>query len=244
MSVDWKKVGMPRWYDPKLGKMRDTDLAKLIGSTVSKVRYRRVLLGIEAYANFAMLKPFIPLLGKNSDRAISVQAGVSHSAVKRFREALGIGAFISRSEQIKISKHHPLYAYRPLVGLIDDSTLAQLANTSIDAVAAQRESMGLKSVPPYVHPSHRHVLDFVGPLLGYESLFGRMSDPKISRATGVSVRIIEQRREFLGLPRFRQASRIEPYAHLLEVVPAALLSQLTGLSLSRITRLRKDRSGS
>ena len=31
MAVDWKIVGLPRWYDCKLGRIKDQTLAKMVG---------------------------------------------------------------------------------------------------------------------------------------------------------------------------------------------------------------------
>ena len=31
MPVDWKLIDLPRWYDCKLGRMKDQALAKLVG---------------------------------------------------------------------------------------------------------------------------------------------------------------------------------------------------------------------
>jgi hypothetical protein len=241
MSADWSKVGLPRWYDVKLGKMHPK-LAKLVGSTTAKIRYRREIMGIAPYSVTSDLEPFQHLLGCQSDRSIAHAAGVSHSAVKRYREALGYAPYCARGAQMSIGKEHRLFPFRLLIGKIDDSSLARLSGTTRKVVGAHRERLGLPAVLPLPVPKRRTVPNFEGPLLGYESLFESMADTQISRATGLPVTLIESRREFLRLPRYRRSSRIEPYAHLLDVVPAELLSQITGLSVSRIGQLRKERS--
>jgi len=47
--ADWKNIGQARWYDCKLGTMRDEDLAQLVGTKKNVIRYRRQLFGIEAW---------------------------------------------------------------------------------------------------------------------------------------------------------------------------------------------------
>lgn len=66
MAVDWKNVGLPRWYDCKLGRLKDQALARLVGTTKGRIRARRLALGIAACSVNQVIEPFRHLLGCTS----------------------------------------------------------------------------------------------------------------------------------------------------------------------------------
>jgi hypothetical protein len=89
-------------------------------------------------------------------------------------------------------------------------------------------------------PAQARFEDYVGPWLGYESLFGIMSTAKISRAVGVPFSVVEQRQKFMGVGPFQRISKIAQYQHLVGVIPNALVAKLAGVSSTRVAEFRSS----
>ena len=62
-QTNWTVIGVARWYDWKLGKLSDRDLAKLVGTSEGSIRRRRVQFGIEVYSVAVAIAPYQHLLG-------------------------------------------------------------------------------------------------------------------------------------------------------------------------------------
>lgn len=243
MAADWKNVGVARWYDCKLGRIKDQPLAKLVGTTKGVIRYRRMQLGIDACTVDQLIEPFRHLLGIESDRSIAARCGASVSSVTTYRESLGI-APKPRPVASKpfIPVKHPVKPYRQLLGLVADPEIASLAGVPVAMVEALRESLGIEPSAPLPElPKPIAFPNYQGPWLGYESLFGTMSPAKISRAVGVPFSVVEQRRQFLGVIPYQRVSRAARYEHLLGVVSNGLLAKLAGVSPARIADIRKSK---
>lgn len=244
MAVDWEKVGLPRWYDCKLGRIKDQTLAKLIGTTKNRIRHRRQMFGIEAYTVDQAINPYRHLLGVESDLYVSRQCGVSVSSVTTFRESLGIPPKprpIPLQRKQRIPANHPVRPYKALLGLVPDEDIARLSGAPVTTVKALREAFGFEPAAPLPEPPKRVLIpNYQGPWLGYESLFGTMSAAKISRAVGVPFSVVERRQEFLGITPYQRVSRVSRYKHLVGVVSDNVLAKLAGVSPSRIADIRKS----
>lgn len=246
MVVDWKNIGLPRWYDCKLGRIKDQTLAKLVGTSKNRIRYRRIALGIAACTVDQVIKPFRDLLGGESDRHIARLCGASVTSVTTYRESIGVSAMprpISLQRTQRIPAGHPVRPYKTLLGLVSDREVATLSGVPIATVIELREAFGLDPAEPLPEPQKQPVLrDYTGPWLGYESLFGTMSAAKISRAVGVPFSVVERRQEFLGVTPYKRVSRVARYEHLLEIVSDGVLAKLAGVSTSRVADIRKQKA--
>ena len=242
MAVDWKNIGLPRWYDCKLGRIKDQTLATLVGTTKNRIRSRRLAFGIEAYTVDQAIEPFRDLLGVESDRDIAARCGASLSSVTTYRESLGIPAKprpIQLQRKQRLPANHPVRPYKALLGLVADEDVARVSGVPVYTVKTLREAFGFKpavSLPE--EPKQAPIPNFVGPWLGYESLFGTMSAAKISRAVGVPFTVVERRQEFLGIAPYQRVSKASRYEHLLGVVSDGVLAKLAGVSTSRIAQIR------
>jgi hypothetical protein len=242
VTPNWAKVGLPRWYDDQLGKMGDKKLAAIAGVTPSKIRHRRKLFGIPRWTVAMAIAPHAALLGEYSDSYVARLCNVSSWSVRAYREAAGIALKQKPEAAPCIPPNHPVKPYASLLGLIEDKVLAALAGVSTRRVVELRETLRLE--PPPSPPRARRkrlVSDYFGPLLGYESLLGVISDAKVSRATGLPISVIESRRRFLGIEPYQRISRIVQYDYLLAIksIPSAVLAELVGLSASRISEIRR-----
>lgn len=255
MAADWHRIGQARWYDCKLGKLFDTDLARIVGTRTAIVRQRRVLFGIPACTVAKLIEPYRHLLGVMTDRKISALCGVSSNSVNTYRRSLGIPALTTWAKPVEPSPlkqnlplDHPVRPYKALLGYVADSEIASAAGVRVSVVRKVRVALGYApSAPTPKPPPPVRFRDSPGPLLGYESLFATMSSVKVSRTVGVPYTIVEARRLAIGAPAYVRASRLERYKHLLGVVPHYALARLVGLSQSRVTDLYKqqlERSGS
>lgn len=243
MAVDWENVGVARWYDCKLGRIKDQRLARLVGTTKGIIRYRRMLLGIDAWTVGQLIEPFRDLLGIESDPVIAARCGASAPSVRTYRESLGIAPKPrSMASKPPIPAKHPVKPYRQLLGLVADLEIASLAGVPVAVVETLRESLGIEPSAPLPEPPKTIAFpNYQGPWLGYESLFGTMSPAKISRAVGVPFSVVERRRQFLGVISYQRVSRVARYEHLLGVVSNGLLAKLAGVSPARIADIRKSK---
>lgn len=244
MAADWIKIGLPRWYDCKLGRVNDKRLARLVGTSQGVIRYRRNLFGIAAWSVALLIEPFRHLVGVEPDRKIAALSGASVSSVTTYRESLGIApATRPAPRKQRIPAHHPIKPYRQLLGLVADPEIAALAGVPVAVVEALRESFGFEpvaSVPGL--PTQDPLPNYQGPWLGYESLFGSMSAAKISRAVGVPFSVVEQRQQHLGVTPYKRVSRVARYEHLLGVVSNNVLAKLVGLTPARIADIRRTKA--
>lgn len=242
MAVDWNSIGLPRWYDCKLGRVSDSELARLVGTTMTMIRYRRMLFEIPVYTVAQVLEPYLDRLGVDSDRAIAAQCGVSPPSVKAYRMSLGIAPAPLPGKHIPtrplMTKGHALRPYRSLLGFVADQELADFVGLPVEDVEQIRQAMGLPAAAaaPDIFLPEQHP-NYPGPWLVYESLFGSMSVAKISRATGIPYKVIEDRRIFLGVPAYGRPSRIDRYKHLVGRVPNNALARFVGLSPARVFQI-------
>jgi transcriptional regulator with XRE-family HTH domain len=228
-AVDWKRIGPARWYDCKLGTMADRRLSQLTGVPVHKIRYRRELFGIKTWSKHAM-HPFIEQLGLTANSEVARLTGLSRSTVGRYARSLSVCS-------------EALYPFRTLIGLIDDAQLAALAGIDEDQVTTVREQLDLPPALPQPIPKASIVENYQGPMLGFESILGSMSDARVSQATGVPIDTVESRRRFLKIPPYKRESKLTPYEHLLGHVPYSVLAKLTGLSSTRVRDFHLSRLG-
>ncbi|BAW26888.1 MULTISPECIES: hypothetical protein [Pseudomonas] len=235
MTVNWEL------YDSKLGKLKDVELARLIGSTPHRIRRRREQLGIAPWSVGQKIEPYKHLLGYTTDRAIAAQCGVSSKSVKAYRESLGIlPVFRPVPRKQALPLNHDLRPYKPLFGFVSDQEIAQLAGADLAVVQDIREALGFEPVPPVPGSSTPQLIaDYHGPLLGYESLLSTMTPAKISRHVGVPYSIILQRCKDLGIQPFTRVSVASRYDHLLGKVPDALVARLAGVSRASIGARRQ-----
>lgn len=240
--ADWKNIGQARWYDCKLGTMKDEDLAQLVGTKKSKIRYRRQLFGIDAWNVRVAIEPYRHLLGIESTRSVARLCGVSAYSVDQYRKSLGVKAKPGPSSLPKPKRfpvNHPLRPYKPLLGIVHDQEVADLAGVSKTTVRKWREALGRPPAKPLPkEPATPRLKNYVGPWLGYESLFGSMSTAKISRAVGVPFAVVEQRQKFLGATPYQRVSKLVRYQHLIGLIPIGLLAKLAGVSISRASEFR------
>lgn len=247
-QVDWRKIGQPRWYDCKLGKMSDKKLSTLTGVSLRVIRHRRELFGIQVWRVDMAIAPYEHLLETETNVRIAQLSGVSWWSVKAYRLSRGIDR-VRKTKPAKgcdsgqaLPPGHPLAPFRPLIGMIDDAAIAKVAGTKKQAVTTVRIELGLDEGAKIKTVSRKRTLrDFVGPLIGYESLFASMSDLAISRHVGVNLSLVEARRRDLNIKPYRKTSKLDPYEHLLGQVPIKLLSKLAGISEARIREIKARR---
>jgi hypothetical protein len=242
MAVDWKVVGLPRWYDCMLGTMKDRALARILGITREQVRSRRIALGIEPFTVDKCIEPYRELLGVDTDAHVARLSGVSVFSVTAYRKAQGI-APRPRKTTIKaaspIPAGHPVRPYKGLLGLVPDQDIARVAKVKTQMVTELRVACGIVEGPPSVEFFDQvPIRDYTGPWLGYESLFGQMSVAKISRAVGVPYQVVQRRQDFLGVKPYQRVSKLARYSHLLGVVSNGVLGKLAGVSTSRVADYR------
>ncbi|WP_233462759.1 MULTISPECIES: hypothetical protein [Pseudomonas] len=239
-QTNWTVIGVARWYDWKLGKLSDRDLAKLVGTSEGSIRRRRVQFGIEVYSVAVAIAPYQHLLGLESDRSVSAKSGVSVKSIQAYRESQGIAprSKVTRRSQ-RLPLDHPVRPYKSALGLVPDEDIAQASGVAVEVVQALREAFGLDAVAPSPDlASPAPVEDYHGPGLGYESLLGTMSAAKLSRTVGVAYAVVEARRQFLGIAPYKRVSRADRYVHLFGVVPNSVLAKLAGVSHERIAQMR------
>ena len=240
-QTNWTVIGVARWYDWKLGKLSDRDLARVVGTTEGSIRRRRVQFGIEVYSVAVALAPFQHLLGLESDRSVSAKSGVSVKSIQAYRKSQGIAPRSKVTRRIqRLPLDHPVRPYKSALGLVPDEDIAEASGVAVEVVQALREAFGLDAA---VAPSpdlakSAPVEDYHGPGLGYESLLGTMSAAKLSRTVGVAYAVVEARREFLGIAPYKRVSRADRYVHLFGVVPNSVLAKLAGVSHERIAQMR------
>lgn len=243
MAADWEKIGLPRWYDCKLGRLKDPVLAGLVGVPVGVIRYRRTLFGIKACTIDLLIEPFRHRLGVDTDTRIGALCGISSVSVRKYREAQGIAPRPNRVPRTQLMPiGHPLRPYKALLGHVADSEIANLAGIEDEEAKQIREAFGYPAVESTQDRAvSARFPDYPGPWLGYESLFGSMPSARISEAVNVPYAVIEARRVFLGAPAYVRVSRISRYAHLLGKVPNNVLAKLVGLSTARVQQLHRER---
>ncbi|APV43334.1 hypothetical protein SAMN04490185_0036 [Pseudomonas frederiksbergensis] len=190
--ADWKNIGQARWYDCKLGTMRDEDLAQLVGTTKNVIRYRRQLFDIEAWNVRMAIEPYRHLLGIESTRTVARLCGVSAYSVDQYRKSLGVKAKPGPPPLPKPKRfpvNHPLRRYKPLLGIVHDQDVADLAGVSRTTVRNWREALGRAPADPLPkQPTTAQLKNYVGPWLGYESLSG----VSISRAIEFRNKVIAE----------------------------------------------------
>lgn len=182
--VDWGKIGLARWYDCKLGTMTDRKLAGLVGTSVAVIRHRRELFCIEVWSIKQLIKPYRHMFDDNSDLTIARLCGASVKSVTMYRRSEGLAVFLRpdplQRRQI-LPLGHPVRPFRQLLGRVPDEDVSKLSGVDVENIASIREEFGLNRVlaadPQPVHQPGWH--DFHGPWLGFESLLGSMSDPRL-----------------------------------------------------------------
>ena len=244
MTAKWKYIGAAKWYDCKLGKYYDQELARLAGTTPGRIKRRRELFGIPPYSINQAIEPYAHLVGLLSDRALSEKCGASVTSIRMYREERGIGprAKVPHRQQ-RLPLGHPVRPFKDALRLVPAEDVAVAANVPLQDVLDVCAVFGIKPPKADIHPPESAPLeDVAGPLIGYESLFGKMSSAKISRAVGVPLGVIEQRRISLGLPSHERVSKADRYKHLFGLLPNAVIAKLAGLSTARIADMRKAKS--
>lgn len=120
-QTNWTVIGVARWYDWKLGKLSDRDLARVVGTTEGSIRRRRVQFGIEVYSVAVALAPFQHLLGLESDRSVSAKSGVSVKSIQAYRKSQGIAPRSKVTRRIqRLPLDHPVRPYKSALGLVPD----------------------------------------------------------------------------------------------------------------------------
>lgn len=240
--VNWRTIGAACWFDPMLGKFTDRELARRVGTTEERIARRRKLFALDAYSITQAIEPFRHLLGVESDEQVARLCGASVRSVRDYRQSQGIAprhASRPKARQQRLPLGHPLRPYKALFGHVSDDEISRVSGVEVAEVTAMREAFGFGPVAALADPeAPARIADFHGPLLGFESLLSSMSSAKISRAVGVPVAAVDQRRDFLAVP-YRRTARASRYAHLFGVVPNALLAKLAGVSPARIADMRK-----
>lgn len=241
-TANWVSIGPARWYDCMLGKYTDRKLAMLTGTTEKRIYSRRRDFGIKAYSISQAIEPYLALLGSESDGAVAALCGASVRSVRDFRQSRNIPPRHEsrpRPTQQRLPAD-PLRPYTALLGKVPDADVARLSGLGVEEVRSLRESFNLPEVDPIDEqaPAPR-VKDFHGPLLGYESLLGTVSDAKVSREVGVPYGVVVARRIFLDIPPYQRIARASRYKHLIGVVSDSVLAKLAGVSRTRIADMRK-----
>ena len=237
--IDWAKIGLARWYDCKLGTMTDKKLAGLVGTSVATVRRRRELFGIEVWSVNQLIEPYRHMFDENSDLTIARACGASVKSVTTYRRSQGLSEYVrptTLQRRQRLAVGHPVRPFKLLLGRVTDEELARLSGVDVESIASIREQFGLSRflAEPSQPIQQNAWANFHGPWLGYESLLGSMSDPKVSRTVNVPVSVVEQRRIFLGIQPYRRVSKLERYRHLLGLVPNNLIALIAGVSHTRV----------
>ncbi|MCF5395312.1 hypothetical protein GIV96_25510 [Pseudomonas syringae] len=181
------------------------------------------------------------MFGVLPEREIARRAGVSVHSVARFRDRMHLPRnprSVAKPTRVaqRVPAGHPLREYQQFIGLVPDADLACRVNVEVGLVVQIRRELGLDEVSPIVHPA------YYGPLIGFEPLLSQMSAVKVSRATGLPIGIIEARRDFLGIPPFVRFSKLDRYKHLIGRVSNYALAKYVGVSTTRVSEYRKQKS--
>lgn len=243
MTAKWKYIGIAKWYDCKLGKMYDSELARLAEVSVRRIKRRRELFGLPPFSINQAIERFAHLVGFESDRSIARKCGASVPSVRAYRQALGIEPRSKvPSRQQRLPAGHPLRPFKDALRLVSAEDVAIAAGVPLQEVLDVCAAFGIK--PPQHEPPAivEPLQDVPGPWLGYESLLSTMSSARISKAVGVPLGVVEQRRAFLGV-QYQRTSKAERFAHLLGLLPNATIARLAGVSTARIQDMRKSRAG-
>jgi hypothetical protein len=240
---NWRAIGLACWFDPMLGKFTDRELARLVGTDERRIARRRKLFAIDAYSISQAIEPYRHLLGVESDVKVARASGASVRSVRDYRQAQGI-APRSLSKPRPLQKRLPIgHPVRPLLEalrLVAAEDVAAAANVPVSVVLEVCAALGIKPPAPDRSTAPAVPLENVpGPWLGFESLLGTMSSAKISRAVGVPLTVVEQRREFLGV-RYQRVSKAQRYVHLFGILPNHVIAKLAGVSTARILDMRKN----
>ncbi|HGM4353831.1 TPA: hypothetical protein ACKPJR_006353 [Pseudomonas aeruginosa] len=242
MTAKWKYIGVARWYDCKLGTMYDSELSRLTGVPIKRIQSRREMFGLPPYSINQAIEPFAHMLGVMSDRYVAEKCGASVPSVRAYRQAQGIAPRSKvPTRQQRLPLGHPVRPFKDALRLVSAEDVALAADVTVEAVLEVCAAFGIK--PPRHDPSPfvEPLQDVPGPWLGYESLLSSTSSAKISRAVGVPLDVVEQRRAFLGV-EYRRTAKAERFAHLFGLLPNAVVAKLAGVTTARVADMRKARA--
>nr|QOQ33413.1 hypothetical protein [Pseudomonas syringae pv. actinidiae] len=113
-------------FDHLLGEMYDYEVAKMAGTLPAAVCKRRQKKGIAAYP-LPVLERYLPLMGKQTDTAISLLSGVAKESIGAFRRSHGI----AKSQAMSASR---LAEFDHLLGTISNAELARRAGCSREGI--------------------------------------------------------------------------------------------------------------
>ncbi|MFZ5476690.1 MAG: hypothetical protein ACOZNI_07945 [Myxococcota bacterium] len=174
------------------------------------------------------LESFAPELGKVSDAEIAARAGVSRSAVTKFRTRRGIAGDAARPPRKPIATERPTSAPRRrrskmdevlhLIGVRSDTEVAALAGVTPDNVRNYRRRHGIAAagrsvdvtVPAAAPPAEaveaprpRRKPGRKTPIDAYAHLLGTVPDAEVARLAGASVAAVATYRMRRKVPPFR-----------------------------------------
>lgn len=191
-AVGWKMtetIGAAEWYDSKLGKYKDQELARLVGTTPRRIKRRRELFGIPPYSINQAIEPYAHLIGVLSDRALSEKCGASVTSVRMYREKRGIEPRAhAPHRQQRLPSKHPLLPFQDALRLVPAEEVAVAANVPLQDVLDVCAMYGIKP-PKAVSQATDSVAD------RYIHLFGLLPNAVIAKIAGIPVtRIAEIRK--------------------------------------------------
>lgn len=195
--IDWERVGLPRWYDSKLGRCNDRKLGRLVGVSQGTIRYRRELFGIPAWSARKRpvqrvpaghpLRAFQQLIGLVPDDELATRAGVAVELVAQIRSALALQE-VQPEPVVEVvthpAYHGPLLGFEPLLTSMTAVMISRATGLPLSVIEARRDFLG---VARFVR---------VSKLERYRYLLGRVSNYAVARFVGVSVsRVTDYRKQ-------------------------------------------------
>ncbi|QHF00547.1 hypothetical protein LCG56_27595 (plasmid) [Pseudomonas cannabina pv. alisalensis] len=169
----------------QLGQVKDSEIAKLTGLSVSAVRIKRTSLGIPPATEFVWSADLLSRLGQVKDKEIARLAGISPSAVGLKRKSLGIPPALAGGWTQELLS---------LLGKVSDKELAEqscgaLSENSVCKARLHRKIPAFVAAKPPSKAEGAKV----------RRLLGVVNDYEIARRTGVERSDITRLRLKLGI---------------------------------------------
>lgn len=160
-----KKIDESKIF-PFLGKLKDKDVAKQFGISITTVRDMRRRNNIPPAKSQGKWEIVDPLLGTRPDRELANVFKLSQSSIVQRRQKLGISPYDKSRQRINWTE------IDPFLGKVSDTELAQKNEVASSSITRRRNGLNLPPFCPAGQPQHQ-------------------STPKINAGLSLSVELVE-----------------------------------------------------
>lgn len=194
MGMDWKVIGVARWYDCKLGTMYDAKLSRLTGVPLTTIRRRRIQFDIPTFTIDKAIDRYASCLGNEPDWLIAEKCGTSTFSVRAYRNLRGIKPYVkpSRNREKILPYGHPLAPFTAALQLIPAHDIAKAAQVAVEDVQALCRALDITSPESYPEQGAQRSK---AKAARFAHLFGVVPDIAIAKLAGVSRSRIQQMRK-------------------------------------------------